>query len=376
MMSSLFTPYTLKSITLQNRFVMPAMQRGYCVDGAPTAGLVDYYRRRVEGGVGLIIGESCAVDHPSATAQVTAGRLNARTAPDWKKVVDGVREAGGHMLIQLWHEGAMREANDDATISPSGYAYPGRANGRAATLAEIFEIRDAFIASAIHAHEIGAHGVEVHACHGYLLDQFLWEATNSRQDGYGGADIADRARLPAEIVRGIREACGEDFVISFRMSQWKEADYKAAIVSGVDELKTLVTALKTAGVDLLHASTRRFWEAEWEGDRKGFAGWSRALANLPVIAVGSVGLSNDVMSAILDDEEAAPNIHASLTQLEERLDAGEFDLVAVGRSLIGDPDWVIKAKEGRIDEIRPFRRSDLGALGWNLDIVHEAHSEK
>ncbi len=347
MTSSLFTSFTLKSITLSNRFVMPAMQRGHCVDGAPTPELAEYYRRRVEGGVGLIIGESCAVDHPSATGQVTAGRLDARTAPAWKHCVEGVREAGGHMLIQLWHEGAIREADDDATISPSGYAFPGRANGRPATSSEIREIRDAFITSAIHAREIGAHGVEIHACHGYLLDQFLWAGTNTRQDGYGGADIADRVRLPAEIVEGIRKECGEDFVISFRMSQWKEADYEAKIVSSVTELETLVTALKTAGVDVLHASARRFWEAEWDGDPKGLAGWSRLLANLPVIAVGSVGLSNDVMSAILDDKEAIPTVEASLAQLEERLDAGEFDLVAVGRSLIGDPDWVIKAREGR-----------------------------
>jgi len=369
----LFSPFQLKSITLPNRFVMPAMQRGHCTDGAPSPELAAYYRRRVEGGVGLIIGESCAVDHVSATGQPTAGKLDAQTASAWGHCVDEVRAAGGHMLIQLWHEGALREARDDMTLSPSGLAHPGRPNGRAATAVELVEIREAFVRSAHHAAAISASGVEIHACHGYMLDQFLWAETNLRDDGYGGPDIRHRARLPAEIVAGIRTECGADFLISFRMSQWKEVDYGAHIVADPDELLTLVTLLKDAGVDVFHASTRRFWEPEWPGDTRGFAGWVRSLSNLPVIGVGSVGLDTDVMSALLSEEESLPRIEESLARLEQKVAQGEFDLIAIGRSLIGDPDWVNKARDGRYDEIRPFRRSDLGKLAWNLDIVHEAH---
>jgi len=376
MTSVLFSPFTLKNIILPNRFVMPAMQRGHCVDGAPAPELADYYRRRAEGEVGLIIGESCAVDHPTATGQTTAGRLTRATMPGWKACIDAVHSAGGHMLVQLWHEGAIREAVDGNTISPSGLAYPGRSNGRAASADELAEIREAFVSSACLAREIGADGVEIHACHGYLLDQFLWAGTNSRDDGYGGRDITQRARLPAEIVAGIRAACGEDFLISFRMSQWKEAAYEAVIVESPEELRILTDLLAQAGVDLFHASTRRFWQAEWEGDARGFAGWTKALSGLPTIAVGSVGLEQDVMSAILDGAESAQKAEASIVELERRLGAGEFDLVAVGRSLIGDPDWVRKVREGRYDAIRPFRRSDLGSLGWNLDIVHEAHGSR
>jgi 2,4-dienoyl-CoA reductase-like NADH-dependent reductase (Old Yellow Enzyme family) len=277
------------------------------------------------------------------------------------------------MFIQLWHEGAMRVAPDDQTLSPSGRAHAGRVNGRSATRSELDAIRDGFVASARMAASIGACGVEVHACHGYMLDQFLWRATNDRDDGYGGDDICERARLPAEIVAGIRAECGENFLISFRFSQWKEVDYTARIAADPAELTALVGLLKSAGADMIHASTRRFWEPEWPGDPRGLAGWVRALSGLPVIAVGSVGINTDIMSLLIDGTEGEVRASQSLAELERRMAAGEFDLVAVGRSLIGDPDWVNKVRDGRFAEIRPFRRADLGALSWNLDIVHEAH---
>lgn len=374
MTSPLFTPFRLKGVALANRFVMPAMQRGNCVGGAPTAALADYYRRRVEGGVGLIIGESCAVDHPSATLQPTAARMNAATCAAWAQCVETVHGAGGHMLIQLWHEGALRKAVDGMTLSPSGRAHATRGNGRAATAAELAELTDRFVASARLAQDAGADGVEIHAAHGYMLDQFLWRATNDRGDGYGGDDIRHRARLPAEIAAGVRAACGPDFVISFRFSQWKEVDYAARVAADPAELAALVALLRDAGVDMIHASTRRFSEPEWPGDPRGLAGWVRALSGLPVIAVGSVGLDRDVMSQFVEGGEsrAAP----AVAELERRLTAGEFDLVAVGRSLIGDPDWVAKVRDGRFDAIRPFLRADLGQLSWDTSIVDEAHAAR
>jgi 2,4-dienoyl-CoA reductase-like NADH-dependent reductase (Old Yellow Enzyme family) len=373
MTSPLFEPITIRGVTLRNRFVMPAMQRGHCIEGAPTDALVDYYRRRVEGGIALVIGESCAVDHVSATIQPTSGRMNGSTKAAWGKCVDAVRGAGGQMLIQLWHEGALRVAPDDWTLSPSGRAHAARANGRAATTEELHEICDAFVAAACDAQAIGAAGIEIHACHGYMLDQFLWRETNDRGDGYGGDDIRHRARLPAEIARGVRAACGEDFLISFRFSQWKEVNYAARIAADPPELEALVTLMRDAGVDMIHASTRRFWEPEWPGDPRGLAGWVRALSGLPTIAVGSVGIDIDVMSQLIDGGEGQSQAEESTAALEQRMRAGEFDLVAVGRAVIGDPDWVNKVRDRRFGEIRGFQRSDLGALSWNLDIVHEAH---
>ena len=364
--AGLFSPLALGVLTLPNRFVMPAMQRGFCQDGAPLPELARYYARRAEGGVALIISESNAVDHPSATVQPTAARLNAATAGAWAACVEAVHAAGGRMLLQLWHEGGLRKDADGGTLSPSGSAYPGRTGGHAASAAELAGLRDAFVRSARLARSIGAAGVEVHAAHGYLLDQFLWTATNQRDDGYGGEDIGARARLPAEIVAAIRAECGPQFLISFRFSQWKENDFNARVVQTPAELERLLGLLRAAGVDVFHASTRRFWSPEWDGSDLGLAGWTRRLGGLPTIAVGSVGLDRDVMESFHAPDEAQMRLEFTLSELARRFEHGEFDLIAVGRSLIGDPDWVKKVQARDFAAIRPFRKSDVASLQWEF----------
>ncbi len=265
----LFTPIRFGRTELPNRFVLPGMQRGWCQGGAPTTELVDYYRRRVAGGVGLIVSESVAIDHPSSTQTDSFARLNPDTLEPWTRCIEAVKREGGNIILQLWHEGGVRTEGGDGplshhpTLSPSGLAAASRPNGRAATLDEIAQIKQAFVQTALLARQAGADGVEVHAAHGYLLDQFLWLATNQREDHYGGDDIRDRARLPAEVVAEIRQACGDDFVISLRFSQWKEADYEARVARTPAELGIMLDMLQKAGASMIHASTRRFWEPEW-----------------------------------------------------------------------------------------------------------------
>ncbi len=222
----------------------------------------------------LIIGESAAIDHPTATRQVASAWINADTSDAWAHCIDEVGAAGGHMLIQLWHEGAVRK-DDGLSISPSGFVQPGKTNGRAATLGEIGELVEAYARSALGRSAGGCGRSRGPCAHGYFLDQFLWAGINHRDDGYGGPDIAHRARFPAEIVSAIRAACGPDFVISLRFSQWKEVDYAARVAGTPDELETFTRMMREAGVDVLHASTRRFWEAEWDGDHRNLAGWTR-----------------------------------------------------------------------------------------------------
>ena len=124
----------------------------------------------------------------------------------WAECFGAIRDAGGNMFLQLWHEGAVRREGGDGpyadapTLSPSGIRSPGKLQGRGATLEELAKIRDGFAHSALLAKQAGAAGVEVHACHGYLLDLFLWEATNQRTDGYGGPELTARVRFPAEVV--------------------------------------------------------------------------------------------------------------------------------------------------------------------------------
>ncbi|MBU0556697.1 MAG: 12-oxophytodienoate reductase [Alphaproteobacteria bacterium] len=370
---NLFDPFTLRGRQLANRFVLPGMQRGWSVDGAPTDTLIDYYIRRVIGGAGLIITESVAVDHPSATRSAVFSRLDEGTFEAWRQCVGAVRTAGGHILLQLWHEGAVRKDEDlgdgvivTPTLSPSGLMATDRPRGRAATLEELDEIKQAFVRSALLAQKAGADGVELHGAHGYFLDQFLWAQTNRRSDHYGGQSLIERARYPAEIAQSVRAACGEDFIISFRFSQWKEIDLKARIADTPQELDMFVSLLREAGVDILHVSTRRFWEPAWPDSDKTLAGWVKQQSGLPVIAVGSVGLSTDIMETA-QGIESQSDAQASVSLLDKGLQRGDFDLVAVGRGQISDPEWVNKVREQRYGDIIAFSRKALGKLDGETD---------
>jgi 2,4-dienoyl-CoA reductase-like NADH-dependent reductase (Old Yellow Enzyme family) len=369
----LFSPLRLKSIELRNRFIVPSMQRSRCRDGKPSTEVAAYYRQRAEGGFSLILGESCAVDHPSASQKAGCLRMNAETKMAWRDCVDGVVRAGSHMFIQLWHEGAVRDDQAPGpyagypTLSPSGLVVGGRQQGRSATIPELQDIKDAYVRSAAMAKEIGAAGVELHGGHGFLLDQFLWAETNLRGDHYGGEGIEHRLRFPAEVVAAVRREVGDDFLISFRFSQWKELNYHSArIVESSEELAVLLRALRTAGVDMFNVSTRRFYRPEWNGSDLGLAGWTKALTGAPVVTVGGVGLDNDVIECLIEGVPAVNNLAGSLAELLRRFERGEFDLVAVGRASIGDPQWVNKVAAGRFDDITVFNREALlAAMGWD-----------
>ena len=232
----LLQPLQVRGLQLRNRFVMPGMQRYWCADGAPDQRLREYYRRRVLGGVSLVISESCAVDHPSATKNPTFARISPGTCEAWRACVAGVHKAGGAMFLQLWHQGAVNYGGDAdsnpafVALSPSGLSHPGESFGRAATEAELDSLKRAFVQGALDAQQIGTDGVELHSAHGFLLDQFLWPGTNLRTDRYGGPSITGRATFVAEVTQAVREATGPDFAISIRISQWKESDYDAKIV--------------------------------------------------------------------------------------------------------------------------------------------------
>ena len=363
-LSALFEPLEIRNISLKSRFVMPAMGRHWNEDGRPSQRLARYYRRRVEGGTGLIISEACAIDHPSATSGTGSGRATAYARDGWARCAEEVRAAGGHFFLQLWHFGGMRKEGVPGpfarypTLSPSGFVTGKHLNGRPASLRELADIKDAFISAAVLAKEAGASGIEVHGAHGFLLDQFFWRETNRRTDVYGGPEIADRARFPVEVVAGIRDAVGEDFVIGYRFSQWKEWDYEATVVDSPAELEEMLRLLRTAGVDIFHASARRFWVPEWPGSDLGVAGWTKKLTDATVIGVGSVGLDIPVMESLHGDVAHGTGVESFL-ELERRFARGDFDLIAVGRSQISNPDWVRKVRDGDVGAIRVFSKAHL-----------------
>lgn len=362
-MTGLFTKILINGDSLRNRFVLPAMQRGFGVNYTPTPRLIDYYRNIAKGGAGLIITESVAIDHPTSTGHDGfVLMIDGSRSDEWKACIEGVHAEGSHILVQLNHTGACRVENtggprpDLPSLSPSGIMRAGAPNGRGATLDELAAIRDGYVGSAVAAQKFGADGVEVHCAHGYLLDQFLWKETNLRTDQYGGATIAERAGFPAEVIREIRRATGSNFLISVRFSQWKEVDYEARIVESPIELEQMLHVFKDAGADLFHASTRRFYKPEWPGSNRTLAGWVKSLTDLPVITVGSVGVTLDVMDTIYTDQHVGSDTERSIQILETMFNDGQFDLVAVGRSMMADPQWVNKVEARQFADILPFRR--------------------
>ncbi len=375
-LSPLFEPITINRTRIPNRFVMPAMQRGWCVDGVPLPKMAEYYRLRAEGGTGLIISEACAIDHPSATGQNPAAHMFGDALPAWESCVREVKDAGGHMLLQLWHEGSMRRENTGgpfpsyATLSPSGLVWEGRVNGRAASRSELDEVRDSFVRAAVNAREIGADGIELHGAHGFLLDQFFWHETNQREDELGGKTLVERARFPAEVVRAVREAAGPDFIIGWRMSQWKEVDFDARIAQSPEELAALLKVLGEAGVDLFHASTRRFYAPEWPGSDLSFAGWASKSTSKPVITIGCVGIEEEVQDMSKGAKSEAMS-RSRLVELLRRFKRGDFSMVAVGRAQIGDPDWVKKIRAQQFDDIQLFDRDILDQVDWDQSIMLE-----
>ncbi|WP_241471991.1 12-oxophytodienoate reductase [Mycolicibacterium neoaurum] len=350
---TLFTPLTVRSLTVPNRFAMAPMTRQASPGGVPGADVAEYYRRRAAGGVGLIITEGVRLPDPAAGYPTSIPTIAGDEVLDgWRRVTDAVHNEGGTVAAQLWHQGAERSDTDGVTVvSPSGLDGKGDAKGRALARDELAEVAASFADAAVAARDVGFDAIEIHGAHGYLIDEFLWEKTNQRTDEYGGS-LAARTRFPAEVVAAVRAAVGPDYPIIFRFSQWKGADYSATIASDAGELEGILAPLAVAGVDVFHPSTRRHYVPAFadSGGELSLAGWTKRITGLPVIAVGSVGLQTQFRS-----EKPGQLIEPdSSDRLVAQFEAGEFDIAAVGRALLADPAWVNRLREGTLAEFAGY----------------------
>lgn len=357
----LFSPFSFKGLTLRNRIVMAPMTRSFSPGGVATDEVAAYYRRRAENQVGLIVTEGTGVDRPASLNDPNIPKFHGDAAlAAWGKVADETHKGGGLIAPQLWHVGAVRGRGEPAAPadSPSGLSSPGHKFGEPMTEAEVADAIRAFAQAAADANALGFDAVELHGAHGYLIDQFFWDGTNVREDGYGSKDLPGRARFAADILSAVRKAVGPDYPIIIRISQWKQQDFTVQLAETPKALEAWLGALVDAGADVIHCSQRRFWEPEFEGSDLNFAGWAKKLTGVPTITVGSVGLTGDFIAGY-GGEVSQP---ASLDELERRLDRGDFDLVAVGRALLQDPEWVVKIREGRHSELSAFDRAAMATL--------------
>ncbi|MDV6211578.1 12-oxophytodienoate reductase [Rhodococcus erythropolis] len=361
MTNPLFQPLRIRSLELSNRIVMSPMTRTYSIEGVPGRDVADYYRRRAEGGTGLIVTEGVAIDHETAVDHANVPNLHTPAAQaGWRKVVDDVHAAGGKIVPQLWHVGPLWGAMTQMDPSlkpmrPSGewgplgvtsysaaYVERAQASTEAMTEQDIQDVIDAYVRSAKHAIELGFDGIAIHGGHGYLLDSFFWEGTNQRDDAWGG-DLERRTKFPAAVVAAIRAAIGPDLPIIYRFSQHKQQDFTAKIAETPEELGVILGALVDAGVDVLDASIRRFDVPAFEGSDLSLAGWAKKLTGAVTMAVGSVGIGKSLRDSRI--EGVAPVVD-NIPQLEERIGSGEFDLIAIGRLHLADPALATTLRDG------------------------------
>lgn len=362
---ALFTPLAIGGLRLANRIVMAPMTRSFSPGGVPGPDVAAYYRRRALGGVGLIITEGTYVPHPAAGFDPRVPHLYGDDAlAGWRQVVNQVHDAGGKIFPQLWHVGMVygggqgEPPSNVHPVGPSGLKKPGEPVAEPMSRREIDGVIEAFGVAAANARDLGFDGIELHGAHGYLIDQFFWEGTNQRTDEYGG-DLVARTRFAVAIIHEVRRRVGSDFPLILRFSQWKLQDFNAKLAHTPAELDAFLRPLSDAGVDVFHCSTRRFWEPEFSGSSLNLAGWTKKLTGKPTITVGSVTLNDEVMKSFATDETAAIT---GIEELLERLQRGEFDLVAIGRSLIVNPSWPSLIRDGGLAGLRPFNRSDLAHL--------------
>ena len=344
---------------------MAPMSRYRSPGGVPSDQMAGYYARRADGGVGLIFTEGVGIDHPAALGDAGLGETDvpvlhgADALAAWRNIVAQVHRRGGKIVPQLWHQGPMRLDGsgphpEAASMRPSGeWGEPGettlqpnqidalRVPTRPMRDSEVADVIEGYARSARNAAAAGFDGIALHGAHGYLIDAFLWDSTNRRTDQWGG-DHRDRATFAVEVVRAVRSAIGPDLPIFFRFSQWKLQDYTARIAHTPLELEQILAPLAAAGVDVFDASTRRFDLPAFAGSDMTLAGWARKVTGRKSMAVGQVGLSHDLHAA----RSRGGADSRDLSNVIARFERGEFDLVGVGRALLQDPEWLVKARAG------------------------------
>ena len=337
MFDTLFSPLTVNTLTLKNRIAYPSLGLLYSWDRKLNARYHHFFTEIAKGGAGIVTVGPVGIDFVGS-GLVVLGLDTDDAIPDFKAVTDAIRAEGASPWIQLFHAGAYSHPivlNGETPMAPSAiFSNYSKATPREMTEEDIQGTREAFAESARRAVEAGFDGVEIIGSAGYLLTQFLSPKTNHRTDAYGGS-LENRLRFPTEVIKACRSAVGDAFPLSVRMAG---NDFVPG--SNTDsETPTIARAYEKSGVDLINVTggwhESRVPQLPMELPRGGYAYLAAAIrkaTSIPIMA----------SNRITTPENA-----------ERLLNDGYCDMVNLGRVLIADPFWPTKAREGRVDEIRP-----------------------
>ncbi len=343
----LFQPIEINGMRLRNRIMMPAMHHLYTDQGHCTERFTEYYKKRGEGGAGLIVVGSCRFDEYGAKDN-SMSLADESTLAGWQEFMKVMHQTGAKVAVQLYHAGRYMPMRDvpcgKPALSPSETFCPyTRETAPAMSHEQILEVIAKYAEGAERAKRAGFDAVEIGCNSGYLLNQFLSPITNLREDEYGGS-WENRVRMPLEVIRAVREAVGEDYPIILRLGG---NDLVPESCTNTEAAEFAVLAEK-AGVDLFNVT------GGWHQSRV-----PQITGDLP--AGGFSYLAEGIKAKVNVPVSCSNRVNDPLLA-EKILAMGQADMVTMGRALLADPELPNKAREGRAAEIRPCMGCNQGCL--------------
>lgn len=345
----LFSEGRLGNLKLRNRIGLAPMTRTSAErDGVPNETMEKYYTRYAKGGFALLITEGTYPDEKYSQGYLNQpGIANEEQIAGWRGIIQSVHEAGAKIICQLMHAGALSQGNIHAeeTIGPSAVQPKGEKLGfyggegafsvpREMSEEDISEVIQGFAQAAKNAKDAGFDGIEIHGANGYILDQFLTDYTNQRQDEYGGS-TENRVRLLVETAQACRKAVGNGFLVGIRISQSKVNDYTHKWAGGEEDARTIFTALGKAGLDFIHVTEYHADQPAFREGGPSLAALAKKYGELPVVVNGNLNTPE---------------------QGEEMLESGEVDVITLGKAALANKDWVNKVAEGKhLEDFDPQR---------------------
>jgi 2,4-dienoyl-CoA reductase-like NADH-dependent reductase (Old Yellow Enzyme family)/thioredoxin reductase len=337
-MDKLFSPFTVKNISLKNRIVMPSVA-SFLIgdDGNINKATIEHYRRRAGGGPAMVIMEACAVSPEGIVSPHQPVIYDDRYIDGLSKIAAAIKEEGAVPALQLHHAGRQTSAKviHRRPLAPSPLPCPAiRGDVEPLTVGGIQDLVKKFGDAAARAYRAGYELIEIHGAHGYLVNQFLSKFSNIREDEYGG-DVIGRTRFAREIVEEVCKRVGNVLPVSFKISAEEYVDGGLTTHESIEILKILIKA----GIDLVQVSAGNDVTPEWISQPMFMekaclvesACQIKKALDIPVMTVGRI---ND------------PQIADDIIRQEKA------DLVCIGRGLLADPEMPLKARNGRLDEIR------------------------
>jgi 2,4-dienoyl-CoA reductase (NADPH2) len=372
----LFTPFKIKHVELKNRLVKSSQWFIYLEpDGSIGDRFVKFYESIAKGGVGLIILEETVTDYPLGCSNIPHPRLDDdKYIPGWKRVAEAIHKYGAKCFVQLTHAGPAHKMAIDGQqpVAPSAIdppAEPFLDKARELTIPEIKAIQEKWAQGALRAKKAGVDGVEIHLAHYALGNAFLSRYQNRRHDEYGCDSLENRARFGVEIIRRVRELCGDDFIIGCRMSA---REWGIELGTTNEEAVEFAKMFEKAGLDYIQSSGygyKEFWccwapqQMYWPEPlpvTKEFRDRIPTGAMLPEAEAIRKAVSIPVSSANGYNYDSAA----------DAINKDRVDLIWMGRNLMVDPAYPKKLEEGRIEDIRPCTRCMhcVGKLWENVPI--------